>query len=131
MLARKYRGLVQCSLGRKTKVCQARKFPKSDYLDQYHMRVFVTVGSTRFDALVNSVLSFPVLSGLRLKGYRNVVIQCGNSEFHSLNQAKDLLEKSAMDVEIWQFKPSLEEEYQRADLIISHAGPPAEDTVYT
>jgi hypothetical protein len=30
--------------------------------------------------------------------------------------------KIGLTTEIWKFKPSLQEEYERADLIISHAG---------
>ena len=92
------------------------------------MHAFVTVGSTSFDSLVQSVLSSEVLRSLRVKGYSRLVVQCGDSNFelassvsHSPNSS---LERDGINVELWTFKPSLQEEYERADLVISHAGVP-------
>ncbi|TBU35911.1 glycosyl transferase [Dichomitus squalens] len=88
--------------------------------------VFVTVGSTRFDALVQKVLSEPVLDVLRAKGYRTLDVQCGNSDFDASQLSRNGEDRwqRAGDVEtsVWRFKPTLKEEYERADLIISHAG---------
>jgi len=90
------------------------------------MFVFITVGSTKFDALIHEILSKPVLNSLRTKGYTDAVIQCGDSQFtNDLNPASlDSTELELFDVKInmWRFKPSLREEYARADLVISHAG---------
>lgn len=88
------------------------------------MIAFTTVGSTKFDTLVQAVLSQPVLSALRLQGYSTLVIQSGNSEVDVGTSAKDttVLQKHGVDIEIWKFKPSLAEDFDRADLIISHAG---------
>lgn len=90
------------------------------------MHVFVTVGSTRFDALVQTVLSEPVLDVLRNKGYRSLDIQCGNSDFDASllrRDADDHWQRSGdPEASVWRFKPSLKEDYERADLIISHAG---------
>ncbi|RDX56706.1 glycosyl transferase [Lentinus brumalis] len=88
--------------------------------------VFVTVGSTRFDALVQTVLSEPVLDVLRKRGYRTLDVQCGNSDFdtsHLRRDADDHWQRAGdLETSIWRFKPSLKEDYERADLIISHAG---------
>ena len=90
--------------------------------------VFVTVGSTRFDALVQRVLSAPVLDALHARGYRTMDVQCGNS---SLDYERTALRAvgedrwelpGPMSVNVWRFKPSLEDDYERAGLIISHAG---------
>ncbi|KAJ4488056.1 glycosyl transferase [Lentinula aciculospora] len=91
------------------------------------MLAFITVGSTRFDGLIQSVFSTPVLTNFSNKGYTNIVVQCGNSEFphvHLLAQGEQSfqLEKDGLLIECWKFKPSLQEDYERADLIISHAG---------
>lgn len=90
------------------------------------MRVFTTVGSTKFDALVNAVLSEPVLRALRLQGYSTLVIQSGNSEVGAkcTGDTTDTttLHKDGLNVEVWKFKPSLKDEFERADLVISHAG---------
>lgn len=92
------------------------------------MLTFTTVGSTKFDALVRAVLSKPVLTVLRQQGYTTLVVQSGDSEIDvgaSTNtNAEDMtkVQKDGVDIEIWKFKPSLETEYNRADLVISHAG---------
>ncbi|KAF9069852.1 glycosyl transferase [Rhodocollybia butyracea] len=91
------------------------------------MLAFVTIGSTRFDDLVQSVFSPTVLSSLLQKGYTHIVVQCGNSEFpyaHLLAGGEELfqVEKEGVSIECWKFKPSLQMDYDRADLVISHAG---------
>lgn len=90
------------------------------------MLAFVTVGSTRFDSLVQSVLSPPILSTLRLKGYTKLVVQCGNSNFElasSISGERSLaVEREGVDIELWKFKPTLQKEYETADLVISHGG---------
>ena len=91
------------------------------------MRAFITVGSTKFDTLIHQVLSKPVLETLRLKGYYDVTVQCGNSHLNddlnlsSLDSCAEL-ELFGVKIDIWRFKPSLQEDYTRADLVISHAG---------
>ena len=89
------------------------------------MHVFVTVGSTRFDDLVNAVLSSAIQNTLRTKGYSSVVVQCGNSSFDPapFKAVGDVwLRNSPVDTEVWRFKSTLQDEYERADLVISHAG---------
>jgi beta-1,4-N-acetylglucosaminyltransferase len=87
-----------------------------------------TVGSTKFDALVQAVLSQPVLTALHLQGYTALVVQCGNSKVDVGSSSATItgditsLQKDGLDIEIWKFKPSLQTEYDRADLVISHAG---------
>ncbi|KAL4067860.1 glycosyltransferase family 1 protein [Scleroderma citrinum] len=85
------------------------------------MLVFVTVGSTQFDALVQAVTSEEVLDALHTKGYRKVVLQRGNSTLAE-GDGTMTLGKRGMEVETWTFKPSIEIDIQRADLVISHAG---------
>ncbi|KAI0306644.1 glycosyl transferase, partial [Multifurca ochricompacta] len=88
------------------------------------MRVLVTVGSTKFDALVKAALSQPVLNVLVQKGYSDIVIQCGSShvnEFGSLDVEGDV-HRHGLKIKVWRFKPSLDEEYDAADLVIGHAG---------
>ncbi|KAH9856949.1 glycosyltransferase family 1 protein [Lenzites betulinus] len=91
------------------------------------MHVFLTVGSTRFDALVHAALAPPVLDVLRALGYRSLDVQCGNSDFDTApftQHAPDHWQRTdgALDINVWRFKPSLKDDYERADLIISHAG---------
>lgn len=90
------------------------------------MHAFLSVGSTRFDSLVSSAFQERFLSCLQRKGFHSLVVQCGNSAFDladTLEDGKKLkLTKSGIEIEYWKFQPSLEEEYQKADLVISHAG---------
>ncbi|KAJ8078683.1 N-acetylglucosaminyldiphosphodolichol N-acetylglucosaminyltransferase catalytic subunit alg13 [Marasmius tenuissimus] len=90
------------------------------------MRAFVTVGSTRFDTLVACVFTPSVLSSLRDKGYKEIVIQCGNSNFELaglLNESDRFSSESCgIQIECWRYKPTLSEEFEQADLVISHAG---------
>ncbi len=98
------------------------------------MHAFVTVGSTRFDGLVERALSDSVIDTLRAKGYSKIVVQCGNSHFDTglyENLGERWVRKDDEDIEVWRFKPSLQEEYAQADLVISHAGksPSAPNTI--
>lgn len=89
------------------------------------MRVLITVGSTRFDTLVEAALSQPVLNALRQKGYSDVVIQCGNSQVDdafSPSERGRNVRMHGVNIDVWKFKPSLDEEYDAADLVIGHAG---------
>ncbi|KZT42080.1 glycosyltransferase family 1 protein, partial [Sistotremastrum suecicum HHB10207 ss-3] len=85
------------------------------------MIVFVTVGSTHFDALLLSVLSTPSLQSLHQKGYTRLVMQSGNSKIEFQALVKDAA-KYGLETEIYTFKPTLKEDYDRADMVISHAG---------
>ncbi|KAG6874063.1 hypothetical protein C0995_006920 [Termitomyces sp. Mi166 len=90
------------------------------------MLAFVTVGSTQFDSLVQAILSPSVLSALHRKGFNQLVVQCGNSNFELASSISDggqlNVEKEGIDIELWKFKPMLKNEYEKADLVISHAG---------
>jgi len=90
------------------------------------MIVFVTVGSTRFDDLVEAVISEPVLTSLRDLGYIRLVLQRGNSNIESEGSDREdySIQRYGVDIEIWRFKPSLQAEFEQADLVISHAGEP-------
>ena len=89
------------------------------------MIALVTVGSTQFDSLIQTVLSVPVLCSLHQKKYYNLIVQCGKSNFELAGRVGNSslkLQKEGVDIEIWSFRPSLVPEYHRADLVISHAG---------
>jgi hypothetical protein len=90
------------------------------------MLTFVTVGTFEFDLLVQTVLSEPVLLALQSKGYTDLVVQCGNSDFEFAaavaQQDAVKIQRHGVEIELWKFKPSLEMDYRRADLIVGHAG---------
>ena len=85
------------------------------------MQAFVTVGSTKFDDLIEAIASEQLLARLSARGYTRLVVQYGNSKL-----PKPFQTGASQDVEVisWPFKSNLTEEYHAADLVISHAGPP-------
>ncbi|KAI5835687.1 glycosyltransferase family 1 protein [Schizophyllum commune Tattone D] len=91
------------------------------------MLAFVTVGSTKFDALVQAVCTDAVLDALHAKGYNHLVVQAGNSTFEHSSRLHEAgisvrTRSHGIEQEYYKFKPSLREDYERADLVISHAG---------
>ncbi|KAI0725163.1 glycosyl transferase [Fomitopsis betulina] len=88
--------------------------------------VFVTVGSTRFDALVDAVRTDAVLASLHKRGVSSLTVQGGEAvKQYSPEQLQAITasgSKYEIDVEAWAYKPTLQEDYQRAHLLISHAG---------
>lgn len=91
------------------------------------MQAFVTVGSTRFDPLTSASLSLTVIDALKAKGYTRLVVQCGNysgvSELGSPTGDQGWsFEQEGLHVEVWRYKPTLQQEFKTADLVISHAG---------
>ena len=81
------------------------------------MSVFVTVGTTKFEKLIHAVDSSIVQDALRKKGFSRLVIQIGNGQYEPLRSSG-----KGLDIEFYRFKPSLEEDFKNADLVISHGG---------
>lgn len=105
------------------------------------MRIFVTVGTTRFDGLIHTVLSSNFLDELLKYGlYHSMAIQFGNSscehgetsfvhpkakspvKSHSKSTTKNNTNQNSLLINLFKFKPSLNQDMMDADLIISHAG---------
>ncbi len=90
------------------------------------MRAFVTVGSISFDSLITEIFSSRTLNALKDRGYTTLIVQCGTSTFaHAAsvsNGETASLELEGVAIELWKFKPSLNDEYEKADLVIGHAG---------
>ena len=80
--------------------------------------VFVSVGSTRFDKLIAAVSSQAVLHLLHSLGYSHVTMQhgAGPAPSPAPNSA------TAIGVDSYNYKPSLHQDMEQADLVISHAG---------
>jgi len=106
-------------------ICHSSFSPFVIYISG-QMFAFVTVGSTKFDALVQAAFSKEVLCSLHRRGYTDIVVQCGNSAFELASTIQEgqtsRLERESVSIEFWKFKQTLQEEYYRADLVISHAG---------
>ncbi|KAJ8255445.1 hypothetical protein GJAV_G00204950 [Gymnothorax javanicus] len=79
--------------------------------------VFVTVGTTSFDDLIQCIISEDVTQVLVGLGYQKLVLQVGNG---SLLPDPDSC--PALGLHAFRFKDSIAEEIKNADLVISHAG---------
>ena len=88
--------------------------------------VFVTVGTTKFDALIQAVDTIEVADALVKQGYTALVIQKGAGRY----QVQTLVplgkqhhqHSNGLQVQVFEFAPSLAEYMKQADLIISHSG---------
>ncbi|EJD52964.1 glycosyltransferase family 1 protein [Auricularia subglabra TFB-10046 SS5] len=79
---------------------------------------FVTVGATSpFDALLSGVLEDDSILTLRAKGFTRLQVQCGKTLLPVLSTVRH-----GVDIIMWDFKPSLADDFRQADLVIGHAG---------
>ncbi|KAF9116330.1 N-acetylglucosaminyldiphosphodolichol N-acetylglucosaminyltransferase catalytic subunit alg13 [Mortierella sp. AM989] len=77
--------------------------------------VFVTVGSTRFDRLVNATSS-PALQQLLLSlNYTHLTIQHGQSPIQALSESSSTTQ---MQVDTYPYKPTLKEDMERSGSIL-------------
>lgn len=95
--------------------------------------VLVTVGTTRFDRLIEGLDHLDVPSILMEKGFDKLVIQLGASEYfpHNLcpssapvdcERRNQIVHDDGFIVEWFQYVPSLKDLIEQSDLVISHAG---------
>ena len=87
--------------------------------------IFVTVGTTRFDTLIEIVTKPTVLDWMKSNGYTDLVIQYGNGEKPSIPKpttGATTSNRDKLNIRTYDFQSSLEKDMQDADLIISHAG---------
>ncbi|KAG0532963.1 hypothetical protein BDA96_04G150700, partial [Sorghum bicolor] len=85
--------------------------------DREHRTVFVTVGTTCFDALVMAVASPEVKKALLQKGYSNLVIQMGRGTYVPSKVSGN----ATLQVDHFTFSPSIADNMGTASLVISHA----------
>jgi beta-1,4-N-acetylglucosaminyltransferase len=78
--------------------------------------IFVTVGTTLFEALIAAVTTEEALAWMASHGYTHLVVQYGKGAPPVLPEKLPLL------VESYAFKSSLAPDMEQADLILSHAG---------
>lgn len=79
------------------------------------MSIFVTVGSTCFDDLIQTVSSPEVLHLLADKGFKKVVLQIGKGTV--VPEKSELIE-----VEWFQYKDSISQDIRESSFVIGHAG---------
>jgi len=93
-------------------------------------QVFVTVGTTKFDSLIDVVDSIEFHNMLSSLGYNQLVIQIGNYSGtikNSIeNEDTDSFRDNARGTEFrscyYKYKPSLSNDMDTSDLIITHGG---------
>ncbi|CAH9087471.1 unnamed protein product [Cuscuta epithymum] len=81
--------------------------------------VFVTVGTTCFDALVKAVDSPQARNELFKKGFTDIIIQIGRGNYVPSKRA---MENGSPTLEYFTFSSSIAEYLKSASLVISHAG---------
>lgn len=82
--------------------------------------VFVTVGSTRFDALITALFSGSFIAQLRAVGVRSLVVQHGASPVDP--EAASLCDRHGIALETFAYEPAIGQRMRAADIIVSHAG---------
>ncbi|CAM9526666.1 unnamed protein product [Choristocarpus tenellus] len=78
---------------------------------------FVTVGTTKFDDLIRAIDDPEVLLCLANRGFTSVVAQIGHGDYKPVFNTH-----TKLCCEYFRFKPTLLEDMERADLVVSHAG---------
>lgn len=91
--------------------------------------VFVTVGTTKFERLIDTVLSDNILDIFNKQGFKKIIVQIGNGNHEKLfpnvtweKNSVVCLKKKSLDIEVYRFKNTLKDDLDQADLVISHAG---------
>ncbi|DAZ96347.1 TPA: hypothetical protein N0F65_007997 [Lagenidium giganteum] len=82
-------------------------------------QAFVTVGTTKFDALIQALDSDACLKALRKRGFTRVLMQIGHGT-HVPRAKIDAIPD--MRIEHYRHNPQYKKDVEAADLIISHAG---------
>ncbi|KJP85209.1 hypothetical protein AK88_05168 [Plasmodium fragile] len=93
--------------------------------DERNKFLFVTVGSYKFDDLIKQIDTKDFHMFLRSEGFTKMSIQIGEGTYepkliyrHSSNGEKQFLKR----VKFFRYKKDLLKYFQKADLILSHAG---------
>ncbi|XP_063984801.1 UDP-N-acetylglucosamine transferase subunit ALG13 homolog [Diachasmimorpha longicaudata] len=81
-------------------------------------KVFITVGTTKFDKLIETIMTNDILKELSNRGYDHLILQIGASTIDPDCTPRCGIKK----IEFFKLKPSIQEYMRSADLVISHAG---------
>ncbi|XP_068157468.1 UDP-N-acetylglucosamine transferase subunit ALG13 [Drosophila tropicalis] len=83
--------------------------------------VYVTVGTTKFDGLIETMKSPSVLDALQSRGCQKLILQHGNSAALHSEEMKRIQESHGIQIEQYKFRPNIGD-IKAADLVIGHAG---------
>jgi len=81
------------------------------------MLVYVTVGTTSFDELIQTVSSDKAIEALADQGYNSMLVQYGRGNEVFYNE-----KVQSVKIDAYRYKPSIHDDILSADLVISHAG---------
>jgi len=79
--------------------------------------IFVTVGTTSFDRLIETVSSKSFVELLERLGYRSIVLQIGRGVYEP-----ESIDRKHFSLKYYRYKDSIAADIHRASLVISHAG---------
>lgn len=77
--------------------------------------IFVTVGTTKFDKLIETVTKQEILQLFKNLGYKKLILQIG----HGIYEPKP---SSLIEITYYRLKDSIVEDIKSAGVIISHSG---------
>ena len=80
--------------------------------------VFVTVGTTSFDKLIQVVSSDAVVEMFQKLGYSKLELQIGRGEY----EPRERDNVNGVELTYFRYKDSIKDHIEQADLVISHAG---------
>ncbi|KAH8267839.1 hypothetical protein KR026_009005, partial [Drosophila bipectinata] len=83
--------------------------------------VYVTVGTTKFDALIAAISSEAGIRALKDRKCKKLIIQHGNSVPLTPEAVQRITRRYGIQIEQYKFRPN-KEDIRKADLIIGHAG---------
>lgn len=79
--------------------------------------VFVTVGTTSFDRLIETISSKALVEVFERLGYHSIILQIGRGVYEP-----EIIDRKGFSMKYYRYKDSIERDIQRASLVISHAG---------
>lgn len=86
-----------------------------------HSTIFVTVGTTEFNCLIEAIDSEEFLNAAVQLGCKRLVVQIGRGDVEP-TFLSEVCSSVGIVFESFRFKPSLTADMQSADLVICHAG---------
>lgn len=92
--------------------------PRSRYRG---LTLFVTVGSTRFDKLIDKLLNDENIQQLVDLGFIRLILQIGKSDC-KIEHVDQIKRNHNLDIEIYDYKSSIIEDIEKADVVVGHAG---------
>lgn len=85
-------------------------------------RIFVTVGTTEFNDLIDVILDDTTLTQLKRYNCGQLIIQYGTGKAIERSTIERIHQKYSIDLVCYRLKPNILVDINASDLVISHAG---------